>query len=113
MRDGVASPLEVSQLPLRVHRLPRLSYSPTSATPGRPCFISASYLEHDRQTYSKMIDTNLTEFDWSGWSEWESLAGLDMKAVTTGPGAYVIAANKPLHRAVGSDEEQRLAGLAG
>ena len=52
-----------------------------------------------------MIDTNFTEFDWSGWSEWESLAGLDMKTVTTGPGAYVIAANQPLHRAVGSDDD--------
>lgn len=26
-----------------------------------------------------MIDINITEFDWTGWSEWESLAGLDMK----------------------------------
>ena len=51
------------------------------------------------------MDSKFNEFDWSGWSEWQSLADLDMKKVTTGPGAYVIAADQPLHRAVGVDED--------
>jgi hypothetical protein len=33
------------------------------------------------------------------------ISDLDMRTVTTGPGAYVIAANQPLCRAVGVDED--------
>lgn len=40
---------------------------------------------------------------WKGWTDWEPLDGLDFRTVTTGPGVYVIAANKPLSRVVGVD----------
>jgi hypothetical protein len=43
------------------------------------------------------------EYDWTGWSEWEPLASPDRSKVTRGPGAYVIAGDGPLHRAVGID----------
>lgn len=38
---------------------------------------------------------------WKGWTDWEPLDGLDFTTVTTDPGVYVIAANKPLSRVVG------------
>ena len=41
--------------------------------------------------------------DWKGWTDWESLEGLDFSTVTTGPGVYIIAGNKPLPRVVGVD----------
>ena len=40
---------------------------------------------------------------WKGWTDWELLDGLDFRTVTTGPGVYVIVANKPLSRVVGVD----------
>lgn len=43
------------------------------------------------------------DFDWSSWTDWTPLATLDLKTVPVDPGAYVIAANKPICRAVGTD----------
>jgi hypothetical protein len=45
----------------------------------------------------------MTEFDWSGWTDWSPLAGLALDAVPEGPGAYVIATDQPINRAVGTD----------
>lgn len=41
--------------------------------------------------------------NWKGWTDWQPLDGLNFKTVTTGPGVYVIAVNKPLSRVVGVD----------
>lgn len=44
-------------------------------------------------------------YDWTKWTpQWQNLLALDLKSVTTGPGAYVIATGNPLKRAVGEDE---------
>jgi hypothetical protein len=45
------------------------------------------------------------DFDWTGWSSWFSLDALDLKSITSGPGAYVIAADRPITRAIGVDAE--------
>jgi hypothetical protein len=45
------------------------------------------------------------EFDWTGWTEWVPLIGLDLSMVPCGPGAYVIATDRPINRAVGVDQE--------
>jgi hypothetical protein len=45
------------------------------------------------------------EFDWTGWTEWTPLIGLDLGTVPQGPGAYVIASNRPINRAVGVDPD--------
>jgi hypothetical protein len=45
----------------------------------------------------------MNEFDWAGWSDWQALAALDRTHIPKGPGAYVIASDRPLHRAVGVD----------
>jgi hypothetical protein len=47
----------------------------------------------------------ISDFDWTAWSPWASLDSLDLKAVSTGPGAYVIAADRPINRAIGVDAE--------
>lgn len=39
VRDRVAGPLAVPRVPTRLYRLSRLSYSPISVTPDRPCCI--------------------------------------------------------------------------
>lgn len=46
----------------------------------------------------------MKKYDWSGWTGWENLLEVDLKRVTTGPGAYVIATDRLLRRAVGEDE---------
>ncbi|MCY2993382.1 MAG: hypothetical protein NTY19_36720 [Planctomycetota bacterium] len=45
------------------------------------------------------------DFDWTGWSAWTLLDALDLKSVGTGPGAYVIAADRQITRAIGVDLE--------
>lgn len=45
----------------------------------------------------------MTDFDWTGWTDWTSLAALNPKEAPDGPGAYVIAADRPINRAVGTD----------
>src|SRR5688572_16952707 len=42
-------------------------------------------------------------YDWKGWRAWKNLSRLDLEAVSSGPGAYVIAADRPVGRAVGVD----------
>lgn len=42
---------------------------------------------------------------WAGWTDWQLLAGLDWKYVPPGPGTYMIATDRPLSRAVGTDQE--------
>lgn len=43
------------------------------------------------------------EYEWGGWTDWTPLESLDLKTVSSGPGAYIIAANRPLQRAVSVD----------
>lgn len=43
--------------------------------------------------------------NWYGWTNWAQLENLDFKEVPSKPGAYAIAANRPLNRAVGTNEE--------
>jgi hypothetical protein len=45
----------------------------------------------------------MLEHDWSGWTEWRALSTLDISAVPDAPGAYVIATDRPVNRAVGTD----------
>ena len=42
-------------------------------------------------------------YDWSSWTDWTNLSALDLKSVPTGPGAYVIATNRPLNRVISID----------
>ncbi len=42
--------------------------------------------------------------DWKEWTEWEPLHSC-ISNLPTGPGAYMIAAKKPINRAVGKDVE--------
>ena len=42
---------------------------------------------------------------WKSWSEWKRLSEVDWKTIPSGPGVYVIAVKRKLHRALGSDEE--------
>jgi hypothetical protein len=44
-------------------------------------------------------------FDWTGWTNWTPLVGLDVSNVPEGPGAYVVATDRPINRAVGVDPE--------
>lgn len=49
----------------------------------------------------------MATLDWSGWSEWYSLPvqqGFSFVNAPRKPGAYVIAAEHPINRAVGTDE---------
>lgn len=46
----------------------------------------------------------MEHFDWTGWSDWVALETLDLKSVPDTPGAYVIATDKPINRAIGTDE---------
>ncbi|MBF0305750.1 MAG: hypothetical protein HQL41_08900 [Alphaproteobacteria bacterium] len=43
--------------------------------------------------------------EWLGWTDWKLLIGLEWKEVPKGPGTYMIAADHPLNRAVGTDQE--------
>src|SRR4051812_10522405 len=43
--------------------------------------------------------------DWTGWTEWHSLKSLDRSKAPATPGAYVIAAEGSIHRAIGTDED--------
>src|SRR5262249_46633196 len=45
------------------------------------------------------------EFDWTGWTEWTTLIDLDLATVPQGPGTSVIATDRPINRAVGTDPE--------
>ena len=45
------------------------------------------------------------DFDWTGWTAWVPLIGLDLGTVPNGPGAYVIATDRPINRAVGIDPD--------
>jgi hypothetical protein len=45
----------------------------------------------------------MTEYDWSGWSPWKRLNEIEFAAIPSRPGAYVVAARRPIHRAVGVD----------
>jgi hypothetical protein len=47
----------------------------------------------------------MQEVDWSLWTDWRALDGLDWSLVPTEPGAYIIAASQPIHRAVNTDAE--------
>ena len=40
------------------------------------------------------------DFDWSSWTDWTNLSSLDMKTVPAGPGAYILATDRPINRAV-------------
>ena len=43
VRDHLAGPLAMPEVPVHLYRLPRLSYSPISATPARPsCTLPAA-----------------------------------------------------------------------
>jgi hypothetical protein len=48
-------------------------------------------------------------FDWDGWTEWTPLTALDLSTdrspVPKKPGAYVVATDRPVSRAVGTDTE--------
>ena len=43
------------------------------------------------------------DFDWSSWTDWTNLSSLDMKTVPAGPGAYILATDRPINRAVETD----------
>lgn len=43
--------------------------------------------------------------EWPDWKDWARFNTLDWEAVPTGPGTYMIAARRSLHRAVGVDPE--------
>lgn len=45
----------------------------------------------------------MLEIDWTLWSDWVALNKTDWAFVPQTPGAYIIAANQPIHRAVGTD----------
>jgi hypothetical protein len=47
----------------------------------------------------------MLKYDWSGWIDWTPLGTLDFSKVPTTPGAYVIATDKPINRAVGTDPD--------
>lgn len=50
----------------------------------------------------------ISEFDWAGWNDWVSwqeLAASSFRQVPTSCGAYVIATNRKIHRAIGVDPE--------
>lgn len=38
------------------------------------------------------------------WTDWQNLSSLDVKEVSQGPGAYVLASRQPIQRFVGVDE---------
>src|SRR3954447_10165181 len=44
-------------------------------------------------------------FEWTGWTDWTALVGLDLSSVPEGPGAYVVATNRAVNRAIGTDPE--------
>src|SRR6266567_6985836 len=43
--------------------------------------------------------------DWRGWTAWQPLLALDWDLVGRSPGAYAIATDRPIQRAVGADPE--------
>jgi hypothetical protein len=43
------------------------------------------------------------KINWTLWTEWVAFDTLDWAAVPQAPGAYIIAASQPIHRAVGTD----------
>ena len=43
------------------------------------------------------------EFDWSGWTDWQPVPGLDLSDVPCSPGAYAISTGTTIQRAVGAD----------
>jgi hypothetical protein len=45
----------------------------------------------------------MTDYDWTGWTDWTPLSTLDFKTVPADPGAYVVATDKPICRAIGTD----------
>jgi hypothetical protein len=47
----------------------------------------------------------MSAYDWTGWSDWQSLVGIDFHSIPQGPGAYVIATGQPLSRAIGTDPD--------
>lgn len=47
----------------------------------------------------------MLEYDWSGWTDWSPLSTLDFSTVPETPGAYVIATDRPVNRAVGIDPD--------
>ena len=47
----------------------------------------------------------MLDFDWRDWTGWTPLVGLDFSVVTRTAGAYVIATDRPVNRAIDTDEE--------
>ncbi|MCK4340635.1 MAG: hypothetical protein KAY37_02785 [Phycisphaerae bacterium] len=45
------------------------------------------------------------EIDWAEWEQWTNFKSLSFSTVPTGAGAYVIATDRPLQRAVGTDAD--------
>ena len=45
----------------------------------------------------------MNELDWTGWTEWTRLEGLDFREICIESGAYVLSVGKPINRAVGVD----------
>ena len=58
-----------------------------------------------------MSSPPLTEFDWSGWTDWTPLAPLDFSVVPTNAGAYAVATDRAIHRAIGIDPQGILDNL--
>jgi len=47
----------------------------------------------------------MLDFDWTDWTDWTPLIGLVFSNVPWTPGAYVIATDRPVNRAIDTDEE--------
>ena len=45
----------------------------------------------------------MPSYDWEDWTDWRQLDGIDSPSVPSEPGAYVIATDRQLRRAVGVD----------
>ena len=44
-------------------------------------------------------------YDWNGWEDWIPLQSLDnnLALVPASPGAYIVATDRPVNRAIGTD----------
>jgi hypothetical protein len=45
----------------------------------------------------------MLDYNWAYWTEWTPLDKLDFSTVPSGPGVYVIATDRPIHRVVETD----------
>ncbi|CAN5292991.1 hypothetical protein BH11PLA2_BH11PLA2_51340 [soil metagenome] len=45
------------------------------------------------------------QVNWSLWTDWQQIDGLDWSLVPQSPGAYIISASQPINRAVGTDPD--------